>query len=164
MFTCPEPGTAGAYFGENRPEKDRNATGFGSARPKQKIMPKTQNTPRLAQTAPFGRRECLNLEPVTFVVTYAASLPLGNAESSRAGSLQVHDLWSPGPNCSAENTICRTKTISILLTNTQYLRICLDSSPISGISSTRACVSNCRICKWPIPLVFNPAIILKLRI
>ena len=35
------------------------------------------------------RHKCLNLEPVTFVGTYAASLPLGNAESSRPAVL-VH--------------------------------------------------------------------------
>jgi hypothetical protein len=51
-----------------------------------------------------------------------------------------------------------------VLTNEQYLRICIDSSPIIGISSNRACVSNCRICKWPIPFVFNPAKNLKLKI
>ena len=33
------------------------------------------------------RLKCLNLEPVTFVGTYAASLPLGNAESSRPAVL-----------------------------------------------------------------------------
>jgi len=33
------------------------------------------------------RRGYLNLEPVTFVVTYAASLPVGNAESSRPAVL-----------------------------------------------------------------------------
>jgi hypothetical protein len=33
------------------------------------------------------RHECLNLEPVTFVVTYAASLPVGDAESSRPAVL-----------------------------------------------------------------------------
>jgi hypothetical protein len=37
------------------------------------------------------RLKCLNLEPVTFVGTYAASLPLGNAESSRPAVLSLHD-------------------------------------------------------------------------
>ena len=50
-FICPKPGTPGAYLGGKRPEKDRNAT--GSTRPKQEIMSKTQNTPRLARSAPF---------------------------------------------------------------------------------------------------------------
>ena len=35
------------------------------------------------------RFKCLNLEPVTFVGTYAASLPVGNAESSRPAVLGV---------------------------------------------------------------------------
>ena len=35
------------------------------------------------------RLKCLNLEPVTFVGTYAASLPLGNAESSRPAVLDL---------------------------------------------------------------------------
>ena len=33
------------------------------------------------------RRGCLDLEPVTFVGTYAASLPVGGAESSRPAVL-----------------------------------------------------------------------------
>ena len=35
------------------------------------------------------RFKCLNLEPVTFVGTYAASLPVGNAESSRPAVLDL---------------------------------------------------------------------------
>ena len=37
------------------------------------------------------RLKCLNLEPVTFVGTYAASLPLGNAESNRPAVLDVQN-------------------------------------------------------------------------
>ena len=62
---------------------------------------------------------------------------LGHFEHFHRRQLQVHDLWSPGPNCSAENTICRTKTISILLTNTQYLRFITDQR-------------HCTLCSpWP---------------
>ena len=39
------------------------------------------------------RLKCLNLEPVTFVGTYAASLPLGNAESSRPAVLDLLSMF-----------------------------------------------------------------------
>ena len=46
--------TLGACQIEIRPENGRNATGFGSARPKQEILPETQNTPWLARNTHFA--------------------------------------------------------------------------------------------------------------
>ena len=44
------------------------------------------------------RFKCSNLEPVTFVGTYAASLPVGNAESSRPAVLGIDLInWSVQP-------------------------------------------------------------------
>ena len=39
-----------------------------------------------------------------------------------------------------------------------------DLPRFSDVSSDRACVSICSICKWPTPFVLNPAIVLKLRV
>ena len=57
-FICPKPGTPGAYLGEKRPEKDRNATGFGSSRPNRKLCVQTHVSavfgPIFAQTGAWG--------------------------------------------------------------------------------------------------------------
>jgi hypothetical protein len=45
----PKPGTLGACLGGKRPENGQNATGFGSASPKQKNMSETKNTPTLVR-------------------------------------------------------------------------------------------------------------------
>ena len=50
-FICRKPGTLGACLGEKRLEYGRNV---GRKTTEQEIISKTQNTPRLAQNAPFA--------------------------------------------------------------------------------------------------------------
>ena len=55
MSICPKPSTPWArMFGRKTARERPKATGFGSARPEQESMSETQNTPRLAQNAPFA--------------------------------------------------------------------------------------------------------------
>ena len=65
------------------------------------------------------RRRYLNLEPVTFVGTYAASLPVGNAESSRPAVLGIDLInWSVQP----VNLVLKVGT-SISVVVEDFLRI-----------------------------------------